>query len=454
MKTKVISTIEKYDMIPEGSRVIVALSGGSDSMSLLTVLYMLKDELNFTLEAAHVNHMLRGKDADDDENFVKNHCEKLGIKIHILKADVKGEAKKSGESLEEAGRRIRYEFFASLGEDCLIATAHNLGDRIETFFFNFTRGASLKGLCSIPPVRGNIIRPIIECSKAEILDFLKENSVDYRTDKTNSDTVYSRNRIRHNIIPELREINPSFEQNAARCINLLSEDEKFLHSLGEELIEKSKKSGGYDIQILHPSPVPVKARALSSIISEETGVFPDAAAINSVMKLLDDYVNSGEGKGVDIPGGIARTGAGLLKFPKKNEYSPDKVVLSEKENQFGKYIIKIAYSEKYTVCSPKETNNVYNYLLDANKISGKVYASVRQSGDSISLPGRNITKSLRKLQNEKGIPPEERDFMPVIRDDEGILLAAGCGIDKRAAVTAETGKILQITILKQEMASK
>ena len=228
MIDKVIRTVEKYQMLPEGGRVIAALSGGSDSMAMLTALLMLRERYSFTLEAAHVNHCLRGEQADSDERFVRDFCEKQGIKLHVLRADVAAEAKKNGEGLEEAGRRVRYAFFDSLGEDAVIATAHNLSDKVETFLFNFARGSALRGLCSIPAVRGRIIRPIIDCTKDEILRFCKENSIEFVTDATNSDIKYSRNRIRHTVIPQLKSVNPAFERSAGGCMELLAQDEELL----------------------------------------------------------------------------------------------------------------------------------------------------------------------------------------------------------------------------------
>ncbi len=450
MKDKVVSTVKKYNMISPGSRVIVALSGGSDSMSLLTVLGMLRDELQFTLEAAHVNHGLRGQDADDDESFVRNYCLNKNIPLHILKADVSGEAKKTGESLEEAGRRIRYAYFDSLGDDCLIATAHNLNDRIETFIFNFTRGASLKGLCSIPPVRGNIIRPIIECSKEDVLNFCFENNIPYCTDKTNSETVYTRNKIRHNVVTQLKEINRSLEKSAERCFEAVNEDEEYLFSLGSTLAKDCRAENGYDIKKLYSSPAPVRKRALALIIEEQTGSPPDFLTINAVDGLVKDYSENSEGKAIDICGGIARTGSGLLKFPKKEKPVIGELRLNEGINIFGGYKIEINFGLKDTVCSHINSAIGYNYVVDRGKICGALTATERRAEDKLSLPGRNITKAVRKIQNEKGIPPEERCNLPVIRDEKGIILAAGCGIDKRTAVTEETKELLYISISKNE----
>ena len=181
-------------MFRPDARVVAAVSGGSDSMAMLTALNMLKAEYGFTLCAAHVNHCLRGNDADSDEAFVCEKCREMGVELYVKKADVRRLAAEKGIGLEECGRQVRYEFFESLGDDVIIATAHNLSDKTETFLFNFSRGSALRGLCSIPAVRGNVVRPLIDCSKAEILEFCEKNGIEYVTDATNSDVDYSRNR--------------------------------------------------------------------------------------------------------------------------------------------------------------------------------------------------------------------------------------------------------------------
>ena len=159
---------------------------------------------------------LKAQSADRDESFVREKCRAIGIECRVLNTDIPSIAKEKGLSLEECGRQVRYEFFNSLGDNVKIATAHNLSDRAETFLFNLTRGSTLRGLCSIPAVRDNVIRPLIGCTKDEINEFCKSNSIEYVTDETNSDVSYSRNRIRHNVVSQLCEINPSFEKNAAK----------------------------------------------------------------------------------------------------------------------------------------------------------------------------------------------------------------------------------------------
>lgn len=440
MVDKVIAEIEKYNMIPPGSRVIAAVSGGSDSMSMLFVLNKLKETLGFSLEAAHVNHLLRGDDADRDENFVRETCRELDIPFHLLRADVAGIAREKGKSLEEAGREARYEFFASFGENVIIATAHNLSDRTETFLFNFSRGSTLRGLCSIPPVRGNIIRPLLNCTKKEIEEFCEKEGIRFVTDNSNTDIKYSRNRIRHQVIPELKKINSGLEGCAARCMDSLREDEIFLSELASGLAEKAKTENGYDAGVISAAPVPVKRRALIMIAENAAGVTPEYDAAARMESILT-------GGACEINGGVrVRVRRGVLEFPGQEETVPAETVL-EDSAVFG------GYSFTAEVIYKKETNNlqklskeILEYRLDCDKISGKLMIRGRTAGDKIKLFPSGCTKSLKKLFSEKGIPPEKRDAYPVIADDNGVILIPGMGFDEKVKITDETKKILRIKI--------
>lgn len=443
MIDKVKSTIKKYNMLAKGSTVVAAVSGGSDSMALLAVLNSIKNEYEIDLRAAHVNHCLRGEDADRDERFVLRKCKEMGVPVSVLKVDVAAEAQKSGEGLEECGRRIRYDFFNSFGENVVVATAHNLSDRVETFLFNFARGSALRGLCSIPICRDNIIRPLADCSKAEILDFCEKNSIEYVTDETNSDVNYSRNRIRHNVVTELCAINPSFEQAACRCISAVNEDERFLSSLADELVEKAAADNGCDAAVLADAPNPVRKRAIIKIAEKCVGVTPEQKFVSKICDLLKN------GGNMQINGGITvRVRRGILDFPKET----GGITATE---LFDGAVFGDAKIET-EIINIKETNNLQNfskqgleYLLDYDKIHGRMLVRSRESGDKISLKSRGCTKSLKKLFNELSVPPEKRNGIAVFADETGVVLVEGAGIDSRAAVTKETEKVMVIKIIKE-----
>lgn len=441
MIDKVKSTIEKYSMLTEGTTVVAAVSGGSDSMAMLSVLNAIKDEYKINLCAAHVNHCLRGEDADGDERFVREKCGELGIELFVKRADIAKMAAEQGIGLEECGRNVRYDFFNSLGENVVIATAHNLSDRAETFIFNFARGSALRGLCSIPPVRENIVRPLIDCTKAEILAYCEQNSVEYVTDATNADVKYSRNRIRHNVVTELQKINRSFEQGAGRCIDSLNEDEAFLASLAENLIKNAVCSGGYDAKILAAAPAPVKKRAVVRIIEISKDVTAESKFIGKICDLLSETGS------MQINGGVTvRVRKGILDFLDKSDGLLNEQPL-ENNMMFG-----AAKIETVNV-NTAEINNLQNiskqgleYFLDCDKIHGKVIVRSRREGDKITLASRNCTKSLKKLFNEISILPEKRNSVAVFADESGVILVEGAGVAQRVATDKETQNILKITI--------
>lgn len=453
MTTEVYNTIVKYNMLPKGSKVLVALSGGSDSMSLLYSLIALKDKLSLTIEAAHVNHCLRGEMADSDEAFVRKVCNELGIKLYVLKVNVALEAENNGLSTEECGRRIRYNFFNNVCSDGYIATAHNLNDRIETFLFNFTRGTSLKGLCSIPPVRGRIIRPLINCSKSEILNYCSINKIDFVTDITNFDVKYSRNRIRNNIIPQLKEINPSFENSAIRCIEALREDEVYLNSLAYDAYIQSRCDGGYNLKFLNELPIPIKKRTIAFIINFETEAEVNSYLINEIIGALDNYTVNGKGSKVQInETHFARARAGILEFliTSENDNIKQAMSLNIGINEYNGFLIDVSLLKKNNDSLQFVYKNLAEFQGDYDSIIGKLNVRVRQPGDSIKLKSRRITKTLRKIQNENKILPEIRDISPVIVDDEGVLCAYGCGIDERFIVSANTERVIIIKIMRKE----
>ncbi|MBP3442261.1 MAG: tRNA lysidine(34) synthetase TilS [Clostridia bacterium] len=438
MICKVKSALEKYSMHPEGKRVVVALSGGADSMALLTVLYRLRDEYGLTLEACHVNHGIRGDAAKRDEDFVKSYCEKLGIKLHLFSYDVPAVAKKQGIGLEECGRRLRYKSFASLG-DCLTATAHTLSDRCETLLLNEVRGSSVKGLCSIPAVRGNIIRPLIDCTRSEIEDYCRDNSIPFVTDDTNFDDLYSRNRIRLNVIPELRKLNPSLEQAFQRLINCASEDEEYFERLTAEIVSEAEKANGYDAELISRQHTSVRKRVIAHIIKTQTGLNPELIHL----KMVEDIL---EGGTVQIIGDT------VVKVKNSVLYiNPQKETAEEWEYDFSTLEVSLKNRKiKATVFNkndlpPKQF--VHNKVLDYDTVVGGCVIRNRRAGDRLRLAGSSCTKTLKKIFNEKHL--EGRNNLAVLADDEGILWVENLGCTDRAKITEKTVNVLLIEYITE-----
>ncbi len=402
-------------------------------MALLNVLFALKEEYDVTLEACHVNHGIRGETAVRDESFVKSECEKLGIKLYVHHADVPLMAKQRGLGLEECGRMVRYDFFASLG-DCLIATAHTLSDRCETLILNETRGTSLKGLCSIPAVRDNIIRPLINCTRDEIEAYCADNSISYVTDETNSDTAYSRNRIRVNVIPELRQINPSFEKAFSRLIDSANEDEAYFKEITEKIISQAKKENGYDSVLIknqHPS---VRKRVLSHILKYNAGITPELIHL----RLIDGILDGGT---VEITGNtIISVMNSLLQI------NPEKEEITEWQADFSSFSAVVPLGKvtaeivNKNELPPKQI--IHNKVLDCDSITGRCVIRNRRAGDKMRLAGSSCTKTLKKLFNEKHL--DGRNNLLILADELGILWVQGIGCADRAKITKDTKKVLII----------
>lgn len=446
MICKVRATVERYDMLSQGDTVIVGVSGGADSTSLLYALCELKNDYDLKLIVAHVNHCLRGEAADADEVFVSDMCNRLGVELRILRADVRGEAQKNGMGIEECGRKVRYDFFNSIEQGAKIATAHTLSDKTETMLFNLTRGSVLRGLCGIPAKRDNIIRPLIDCTRADVEHFCEENGIDYVTDSTNLECDCSRNRIRLLVVPELKKINPSLESAVLRCTDSLSEDEAFLSGLATDLLAAAKTKQGYSAAQLAAAQIPVRKRALASLLADYVGTIPTGRQL----ELIDGLLLS-EGV-VQLDGGVSvAVRHGELLFPKAsndiNYWS------AEIDNNCAKLPFGRAKIDIINNLDDKNTQLINKKLLeirfDYDKIFGELYFRCRMDGDRIRLNGRNCTKTLKKLFNESKIPAEMRNRRVLLCDDIGIVWIEGFGCDERCALDGGTLNIAEIHIERE-----
>lgn len=242
LEDRVLDTITKYNMIQDNDKVVIGVSGGPDSIALLTILNKLKEKWNIKLYVAHINHRIR-KEAEEETEYVKDFCAKIGVEIYIKEINVEEEAKRLKIGTEEAGRNIRYAFFEEVLEKVganKIATAHQKNDNAETVLMNIMRGTSIAGLKGIEKVRdGKFIRPLIECSREEIENYCKDNKLDPKYDKSNNENIYTRNKIRNLLIPYLqKEYNPNIIDTINRLADLAAQEEQFLNKVVEKEYEK------------------------------------------------------------------------------------------------------------------------------------------------------------------------------------------------------------------------
>lgn len=425
MINKVLDAIKKFSLLQKGDDVTIALSGGADSVSLLYALLSIKDELGITVNAAHLNHLIRGDEAERDQKFVTDLCEKLGVTLFCEKADVPKIAKENGISLELAARQVRYEFLERVATG-KVATAHTASDNLETMIFNLVRGTSLKGLCGIPTKRGIFIRPLILCTRQNVEDYCKQNNLSFVTDSTNLCDDYSRNKIRHNVIPVLKGINSSAEESALRTSQSLMEDNSYLENISEEILFKNLCDNGLSVKDCENIAPAIFKRVIKrnfEILFPE--VMLDSRHINDIYS-------------------ICLCGVGKINLP-SNVYAVVKNGYLSYEDEEIKNTVNFAVK----VTENENVNNLFsNNVIDCDKIIGKWILRTRTVGDEIRLHKRGVTKTLKKLFTENKVPNELRDKIPVIADEKGVIWVYGMGVCERVAVTKNTRKILEVEVQK------
>ena len=428
MINKVRAALKDFSMLQGGNEITVALSGGADSMALLYALLRLQDEFSLKISAAHLNHSIRGAEADRDEEFVINRCRVLKVPLITDKRDVLSVAKENSFSIELAARTVRYEFLSETAKG-IIATAHTASDNLETVLMNLTRGTGLKGLCGIPPVRDRFIRPLIYVTREEVELFCKENDIPFVVDSSNLADDYTRNHLRHNVVPQLKKINPSLETTLLRTVSNLREDSIFLASTAQLCFKQLLKGKSLLTENFGELPKSVATRVLI-LFCEEMGVTtPTAAHIEA----LYEAVLKNEG---------------TVVLPGKTEFLVKQGSLGIKNNCVDKKPVFSVKTMKMSLNDLKTTQKVNNLLLkeaiDCDKIIGDMVVRTRLPGDKITLNARNVTKTLKKLFNEECIPEIRRDALPVIADDKGVVWVLGFGPDKRVAVNKNTTNVFLI----------
>lgn len=432
--------IREFNMLSAGDTVLVGVSGGADSMCLLDLLNEHKEELNISVRAAHVNHCLRGEESDADEQFVRAFCEEKNIPLSVLRADINTLCERSGESTELCARKVRYDFFDSLG--CTkIATAHTASDAEETMLMNLSRGASLNGLCSIPAVRGNVIRPLLYFLREDTERYCKDHGICYVVDSTNLTDDYTRNKFRHNVIGALKDINPSFEENAKRCLESLRTDNDFL----EEYADKLSASLVTDDAVLDTFALvgyhkAVRYRVIASFFFR----FSDSDFEKRHIEQADENLLAGSFTQI-LPGNNRlNIRNGKMYFECKHDNHVFETILTNKNEK-----TVFLWDDKKISLFPSEPRELSRdeIAVDFYGINDIITIRPRKEGDTLSLGARHCTKSLKKLFNEMKIPVALRSAVPVAADDDGVIWCAVGGSDARRKITNETKKYF---IIKSE----
>ena len=405
-----------HGLIEKGDRIVCAVSGGADSMALLWSLYLLKEEWDLTVEAAHFNHHLRGEESDRDEAFVRDFCEGYGIPLYVGSAEVKPGKK----GLEAAAREARYAFLRTLPGK--IATAHTADDNAETILLHLVRGTGLKGLGGIMPRNGNVIRPLLSVTRAQVEGLLEEYCVNHIEDSSNETDQFLRNRLRHGVMPLLRQENPRIAENLSAMALRLRQDEEALSSMAD---------ANADVPTLRSQSPAVRARSLEQFLKSSGVREPEGVHIDQAEALVFSDNPSAR---ANFPGVTITRRYDRLEVL-KNEEVPAEVELPMGETiTFGPWEITCTEAESIE-------NNDRTFTLIPE---GPVRVRSRQSGDTLRLEGG--TKSLKKRLIDKKIPAGQRALLPVLEDDRGILAVAELGAD--LSRRAETLPAIRIRIVK------
>ena len=432
----------------DGEKMIIGLSGGMDSVCLF---HILKD-LGASLEAVHVNHQIRGEEADRDELFAKELCAQYNIPFHGYRFDVPKICKEYHLSEEEAGRMVRKEVFEKVKEETgakYIALAHHGNDRAETFLFHLCRGTGVKGLGTMKPVQGSILRPLLWAERKDIESFVQKQGYKFVEDSTNSEEAYTRNKIRHQILPMLEEINPKSVAHICSAAGKLSAVSAYVDREAEKLCRLSTVRYQNEVQILkfafYQGDEVLRIPVLQKCVEYLSGSLANITE-EHLEKLLALFEMQ-TGKEIHLPYGIVavRTYEGIrMFFRKEKEFAEPVEITGDGTYEFGgnTYRVSIEDWDERKIFPIKN----YTKCFDYDKIKDKVFLRTRESGDYLEINKNHGKKSLQDyLVNEK-VPKEERDQVVLLACGNHILWVVGKRISEYYKVTKETKKVLKVQV--------
>ena len=478
MIQKVISFMEKHNMILESDLVAAGVSGGADSLCLLFVLLEYKKKIPFDLVVVHVNHGLRQEAALEAE-FVKEICDNRNIPFFLKETDVKKIAQKEHLSEEEAGRKVRYSAFEealklyqkdrSKEGECKIAVAHHQNDVAETVMFHMFRGTGIYGMSGILPVNNNIIRPLLSVSRREIEDFLTSRGQSWCIDYTNEEDTYTRNKIRHHILGYAdREINERATEHVAKAAAQMASMRQYLETEVSKIMERavvvSNDGMSVDIAELKKYPELLQGQLILTVINTVSPGRKDVGSkhVQDILELLE---KSGSKK-IDLPGSLeAVKEYETLWIKKQNNCNPeDKGVYTEGTKDLPDEIQELESGKSYflkdgsvleiflidAVDFKGIEENKYTKYFDYDRINHCLTLRFRQSGDYMTINDREQKKTLKEYFINEKIPASIRSEIPLIADGNHILWAIGYRISTYYKVTPETRKIVQMIIRRNE----
>ena len=452
----IISAAYKYKMFKAGDRVVAAVSGGPDSAAMLHALHTRSEELGITLHVAHLNHGIRGEESNLDEAYVRNLAQAYGLQCIVGRADVPAEKKALREGEEEAARTVRYKFLADTAANIdasKIAVGHNKDDRAESVLMNIFRGSGIDGLGSIRPVRGMIVRPLIDTNRADIESYIKEHGLGYRTDTTNQDTTYTRNRVRHELLPLLeRDYNPQVKNALVRLAEMACDYSDFVRQAGVSALRHSAQSNGVDAELMTDMPPALRDQILRAEILRHNGDLKDVT-FEQVQRVVE-ALKTGEDFSISLPSGRiwATTEGNLLRIgprPRRPDTGRfEAAVRVPGTTTISQIKLRVQASIVEDPTARKTSKN--ELLVDAAAIKGELRVRSIEPGDRIAPFGMNGTKKLQDVLVDGKIPQEERGAVALVVDDEKVLWVIGVLSSESIRVTDKTRRAVYLSAAFEE----
>lgn len=446
---------KQQGLFKSGDRVIVACSGGADSMALLLFLLRCRRALSVEVLATHVNHGIRGAAADRDEKFVARFCEDRAVELFVYNARRAGVDIPENPS-EDWARNLRYSWFDDLAarEEAHIATAHTMSDQVETVLLRMARGTGLHGLGGIQPHRGVYVRPMLCLTRAETEAYCAALGQSYVQDETNARDTYARNRVRHDAVPALLSVNPAAERCIGRLCRQMQQLDLWLYAEAAALLQAAATSRGYDLQMLRDAEGPVLDAALHSLVS------PVRDAEEKYVSLLRFLVMKGEGAlqlTQDVTYKVQKGPAGkeLVRISPSGAApapAPAQPALPGVYHLPGGYTValRVEKYEDFLKNAPIFKKDL-NCCADYAKISKNIMLRTRQPGDDYRPRDRHVRKTLKKYYNELAVPMNERPLLPLLADGSEVIWLWGSGFAEGFAPDRFTREVLVIRTEKTEV---
>lgn len=451
------ATVERYGMLPAGAAVLAMVSGGADSVAMLHLLARGEVGRLAYLSVLHVNHLLRAADADADESFVSSLCERLGVPLRVVRYDVAAYARESGLNLEDAGRQVRYRFAAEeIASRCdaaaidpglgRIAVAHTRDDRLETLLMRLATGAGATGMTSLRPVRDSIVRPLVDAPRALVRDYLESEGEPWCEDASNADTSRLRARIRHELLPMMRDINPGFDETAARTIELLAGEDDLLSLMAAEAADRVSSAEGesvrFDVAQTLELPVALRRRTVRQALAR---AFPEASRLEfeHVEALVRGFGAASFAR--DLPEGLrAASEYGTIVVSRAGQ-RPRTVAPSTLPIPGTADLGDAGAIFAVEVDGTDVSGTASSVVIDADIASPVLAIDGVRPGDRMRTLGMEGTKKLSDLLVDAKVPREERPCVPVVRDGDRIVWLAGVRMAEEYKVTPGTRRAVRLT---------